>query len=67
MEGVMDSVFRDVITSIGGVDQVTTEFMRVTRYLHPNKVFERYAPELKKESRTHTGTPLFIQLLGCQP
>lgn len=67
MEGVMDWVFRDLITSLGGVDQVTTEFMRVTHNLHPNKVFYRYAPELYSGSRTRSGTPLFVQLLGGQP
>ncbi len=67
MEGVMDWVFRDLITSLGGVDQVTTEFMRVTRNLHPNKVFYRYAPELHTGSRTRSGTPLFVQLLGGHP
>lgn len=63
----MDWVFRDLITSLGGVDQVTTEFMRVTHNLHPNKVFFRYAPELHTGSRTRNGTPLFVQLLGGQP
>lgn len=67
MEGVMDWVFRDLITSLGGVDQVTTEFMRVTRNLHPNKVFYRYAPELHTGSRTRSGTPLSVQLLGGHP
>ncbi|MFN9068874.1 MAG: tRNA-dihydrouridine synthase, partial [Bdellovibrionales bacterium] len=67
MEGVMDWVFRDLITQIGGVDQVTTEFIRVTKNLHPNKVFFRYAPELHMGSQTRAGTPLFIQLLGGEP
>ncbi len=63
----MDWVFRDLITQIGGVDQVTTEFVRVTKNLHPNKVFYRYAPELYMGSQTRSGTPLFIQLLGGEP
>lgn len=67
MEGVMDWVFRDLITSYGGVHQVTTEFIRVTKNLHPNKVFYRYAPELHTNSKTRAGTPLFIQLLGGEP
>jgi tRNA-dihydrouridine synthase C len=67
MEGVMDWVFRDLITQIGGVDQVTTEFIRVTKNLHPNKVFYRYAPELHMGSQTRSGTPLYIQLLGGEP
>jgi tRNA-dihydrouridine synthase C len=67
MEGVMDWVFRDLVTQTGGVDQVTTEFIRVTKNLHPNKVFYRYAPELKMGAKTRSGTPLFIQLLGGEP
>jgi tRNA-dihydrouridine synthase C len=67
MEGVMDWVFRDLITSLGGVSQTTTEFIRITHNLHPNKVFYRYAPELHTGSRTRSGTPLYIQLLGGQP
>lgn len=63
----MDWVFRDLITEIGGVDQVTTEFIRVTKNLHPNKVFYRYAPELHMNSQTKSGTPLFLQLLGGEP
>lgn len=67
MEGVMDWVFRDLITSLGGVDQVTTEFLRVTKNLHPNKVFLKLAPELHTGSRTRSGTPLYVQLLGGEP
>jgi len=67
MEGVMDWVFRDLITELGGVDQVTTEFIRVTKNLHPHKVFHRYAPELFTGSHTRAGVPLFVQLLGGEP
>lgn len=67
MEGVMDFVFRDLITAIGGLDQTTTEFVRVTQRLLPDRVFLRYAPELKMQSRTRSGTPVFLQLLGGQP
>ncbi|MFN8790656.1 MAG: tRNA dihydrouridine synthase [Bdellovibrionales bacterium] len=67
MEGVMDWAFRDLITELGGVDQVTTEFIRVTKNLHPNKVFHRYAPELFTGSHTRSGVPLFVQLLGGEP
>jgi tRNA-dihydrouridine synthase C len=67
MEGVMDFVFRDLITSLGGIDQVTTEFVRVTDRLLPDHIFYKYAPELKANSRTRAGTPLYVQLLGGQP
>lgn len=64
MEGVVDWVMRDTLTHIGGIDQCVTEFLRVTRYLHPNSVFYKNCPELRMGSRTRAGTPVFIQLLG---
>ena len=67
MEGVVDSLTRDVLTQIGGIDQCVTEFIRVTNQLIPDKVFYRYAPELKTESKTRAGTPVFVQLLGGDP
>ncbi len=67
MEGVVDWVLRDVLTSIGGIDRCVTEFIRVTDELVPKKVFYRYCPELKTNSRTRAGTPVFVQLLGGHP
>lgn len=67
MEGVVDFVLRDVLTGIGGLDFCVTEFIRVTDKLLPPAVIDRYAPELQMGSRTRSGTPLFIQLLGGQP
>lgn len=64
MEGVVDSVVRDILTSTGAVDICTTEFVRVTHQLLPDHVFYKYAPELKTNSRTLSGTPVFLQLLG---
>ncbi|MBL7543610.1 MAG: tRNA-dihydrouridine synthase family protein [Bdellovibrionaceae bacterium] len=66
MEGVTDFVLRDLLTSQGGIDFCTTEFLRVTDRLHPNAVFLRYCPELLTGSRTRSGTPVFVQLLGGQ-
>ena len=67
MEGVVDAVMRDVLTSIGGYDLATTEFIRVTRLLNPEHVFYRYCPELHNGGRTTSGTPVFVQLLGGDP
>jgi tRNA-dihydrouridine synthase C len=67
MEGVMDFIYRDLITARGGVDQATTEFIRVTDKLLPDHVFFKYAPELKMNSQTRAGTELYVQLLGGQP
>ena len=67
MEGVVDPVLRELITNVGGVDYCVTEFIRVTDRLNPDKVFYRYCPELHTNSRTASGTPVFVQLLGGKP
>lgn len=64
MEGVTDFVLRDLLTSRGGIDSCTTEFLRVTDKLHPKAIFLRYCPELLTGSKTASGTPVSIQLLG---
>lgn len=64
MEGVTDFVMRDLLTSLGGIDQCVTEFLRVTDKLYPDRVFFENCPELKTGSRTRAGTPVFVQLLG---
>lgn len=64
MEGVTDWAMRDLLTSIGGIDQCVTEFLRVTENLHSDAVFYKNCPELLTNSRTRSGTPVFVQLLG---
>lgn len=66
MEGVVDWVMRDTLTSLGGIDHCVTEFLRVTDKLYPDSVFYKNCPELKTGSRTRAGTPVFVQLLGGQ-
>lgn len=66
MEGVTDWAMRDLLTSLGGIDQCVTEFLRVTDKLHPYKVFLKNCPELATNSKTRSGTPVFVQLLGGQ-
>ncbi len=66
MEGVTDWAMRDLLTSVGGIDQCVTEFLRITDQLMPASVFEKNCPELKTNSRTRSGVPVFIQLLGGQ-
>lgn len=66
MEGVTDWAMRDLLSSVGGIDQCVTEFLRITDQLMPASVFEKNCPELKTGSRTRSGTSVFIQLLGGQ-
>jgi tRNA-dihydrouridine synthase C len=67
MEGLADDVLRAVLTSAGGYDWCVTEFVRVTTTLLPHSCFTRLSPELKNGSRTASGTPVRIQLLGSDP
>jgi tRNA-dihydrouridine synthase C len=68
MEGVIDSVFREVLTSVGGIDQCVTEFFRVSDgQMIPEKVFYRECPELLNHSKTKYGVPVFVQILGGDP
>ena len=67
MEGVLDAIMRDQLTAIGGFERCVTEFVRVSQTLLPNRVFHRYAPELKQGGVTPSGVPVFVQLLGSDP
>jgi tRNA-dihydrouridine synthase C len=67
MEGVLDWVLREMLSEVGGLDRMVTEFVRVTDKLLPDHVFHRYCPELKQNGCTQAGTPVFVQLLGGEP
>jgi tRNA-dihydrouridine synthase C len=67
MEGVMESVMRDMLTRIGGYERCVTEFVRVSSTVLPPKVYYRLCPELKQGGRTAAGTPVYVQLLGSDP
>lgn len=67
MEGVMDHHMRQLLTSIGGIDLCVTEFVRVVDLRLPAKVYRRLSPELHNDSKTLSGTPVRIQLLGQNP
>lgn len=64
MEGLIDPLVRQLWTEIGGYDLCTTEFIRITDQTLPRKVFLKDAPELNNNSKTLSGTPMMIQLLG---
>ncbi len=66
MEGVIDHVMRELLTSLGGVDRCVTEFVRVTNQLLPPRVFRRLCPELDTGGTTASGVPVYVQLLGGQ-
>lgn len=67
MEGVVDYQMRRFLSSMGGYDLCVTEFIRIVDQVLPARVFHRYCPELKRGSRTDSGIPVRIQLLGQDP
>lgn len=64
MEGVTDFLIRQLFTEIGGYDQCTTEFVRVTNQIIPDSIFSKYCPELHTGGKTSSGVPVYLQLLG---
>ncbi len=67
MEGLADSLLRDLLTGLGGYDGAVSEFVRVTGSRIPLRTFRRICPELLNRSCTPAGTPVFVQLLGSHP
>ncbi|MFT6925762.1 MAG: tRNA-dihydrouridine synthase C [Psychromonas sp.] len=67
MEGVMDHHMRQLLTALGGYDLCITEFIRVIDLQLPARVYRRLSPELYNDSKTASGTPVRIQLLGQNP
>lgn len=67
MEGVVDSVTREMVSAQGSVDVCVTEFVRITNHLLPKKIFMNYCPELANGCKTSNGTPVLVQLLGSDP
>ena len=67
MEGLLDHTLRDILTRVGGVDLCVSEFIRVTNTVLPRRAFIRVAPELLNKSRTPSGVPVRVQLLGSDP
>jgi len=67
MEGVLDSLVRQLLTEVNDYDLCITEFLRVVDQLLPVKSFYRLCPELHHASRTPSGTLVRLQLLGQHP
>lgn len=66
MEGVIDVLMRELLTSINQYDLCITEFVRVVKGVVPNKIFHRICPELQNGAIVNN-TPIRIQLLGQHP
>ncbi|MDT0594613.1 tRNA-dihydrouridine synthase [Glaciecola petra] len=67
MQGVVDHLMRDMLSTIGGFDLCVTEFVRVVNTKLPDKVFYRLCPELKDGGYTSNKTKVKVQLLGQDP
>lgn len=67
MEGLTDVHMRHVLTRISPYDWCVTEFLRITDRLLPSSCFLEHFPELAHGSRTASGTPVHLQLLGSDP
>ncbi|WP_431889378.1 tRNA dihydrouridine(16) synthase DusC [Pectobacterium colocasium] len=67
MEGVLDSLVRELLTEVNDYDLCVTEFLRVVDQCLPVKSFYRLCPELQHASRTPSGTLVRVQLLGQYP
>ena len=67
MEGVVDALMRDTLSTIGGIDVCVTEFIRVNDHALPDRVFYKHCPELHNNSLTAASTPVRVQLLGGKP
>ncbi len=71
MEGLTDPLMRQILTQIASdlgrpYDWSVSEFIRVTQHLLPAHVFYKYVPELHHDSKTASGTPIHVQLLGSE-
>lgn len=64
MEGVTDAPMRSLQTESPAFTHTVTEFLRVSHQALPAKTISRQMPELKTGSRTATGIPVSLQLLG---
>jgi tRNA-dihydrouridine synthase C len=64
MEGVMDHTMRALLSQIGGMDYLVSEFIRVTQYPIPSSSFKRLVPENQNHAQTTHKHPVYTQLLG---
>ncbi len=67
MEGIIDAPMRQLLTALGGYDACVTEFLRLSDGELPARTYHKHFPELARGSRTASGTPVILQLLGSDP
>ena len=67
MEGITDAPMREFMTRTGYFDYCVSEFIRVSSHTIPSRVFYKEVPELKHQSKTSSGIPVQVQLLGGDP
>lgn len=67
MEGVTDAPMRALQTERLAFTHTVTEFLRVSKQALPAKTIRRQMPELRNGSRTPSGVPVSLQLLGGDP
>ena len=67
MDGVTDASMRSLQGALGGFSFAVSEFIRVSHSVLSRKLFLREVPELATGSRTSTGLPVQVQILGGDP
>lgn len=64
MQGLSDSVMRELLTHIGGYDECVSEFVRITHTIHSRNTWLRAIPEIANHNRTSAGIFCTAQILG---
>lgn len=67
MDGVTDSLMRDILTEMCPFTHCVTEFVRVSHLVVPPHIFLKEVPELRANAQTPCGTAVQVQLLGGDP
>lgn len=67
MDGITDAPMRALQGNTGAFSFAVSEFLRVSIEPIPKKVFLRDVPELLSNSRTISGMPIQVQILGGDP
>ena len=67
MQGITDSIFREALTQLGGIDTCVSVYARVSHLPLPAHSLLRICPEMATGGRTRHGTAVVLQLLGSDP